>query len=91
VQENVRGFEVAVDDVVLRQVKQTVVHVLDDGVGLGLVEHLFHLEPVFEVSLVAELSDDVAVTIAGEYLEAFEHARVVKFLQDLNLLEEKFF
>jgi hypothetical protein len=70
VHEDVGNFEVPVDDILLREVLQSFEDVLDDGGRLVLVEVPFLAQTGLEVSLVAELGDDVAVAVAGEDLEA---------------------
>ena len=89
-QEYVCDLQITVDHVLLRQVKQTLEDVLDDGLGPILVEVLLFPQPRLEVSFVAELSDDVAVAVAGEHLVALEHIGMVELLQHVNLREEQF-
>lgn len=47
VQENIGGLQVSMHDIIMGQVKQSIIHVPDDGVGLILVEYSFHFEFVF--------------------------------------------
>ena len=54
-----------------------------------LVEVSLLPESGFEVALVAEFGDDVAVAIAGEDLEAFEDIGVAQLLQDVDFREKK--
>lgn len=89
-QEYVCDLQITVDHVLLRQVKQSLEDVLDDGLGPILVEVLLFPEPRLEVPFVAELSDDVAVAVAGEHLIALEHIGMVELLQHVNLREEQF-
>ena len=89
-QEYVCDLQITVDHVLLRQVKQTLEDVLDDGLGPILVEVLLFPQPRLEVPFVAELSDDVAVAVAGEHLVALEHIGMVELLQHVNLREEQF-
>ena len=55
-----------------------------------LVEVSLLPESGFEVALVAEFGDDVAVAIAGEDLEAFEDIGVAQLLQDVDFREKEF-
>ena len=89
-QEYVCDLQITVDHVLLRQVKQSLEDVLDDGLGPILIEVLLFPQPRLEVSFVAELSDDVAVAVAGEHLVALEHIGMVELLQHVNLREEQF-
>ena len=89
-QEYVCDLQITVDHVLLRQVKQTLEDVLDDGLGPILIEVLLFPQPRLEVPFVAELSDDVAVAVAGEHLVALEHIGMVELLQHVNLREEQF-
>jgi hypothetical protein len=45
----------------------------DDGKGIFLWEFLAFLEKVFEVALIAKLSDDVAIVGRAEDIVAFEY------------------
>ena len=78
------------DDVILTQVDQTIIYILDDRIGLCLIEYLFEFESILEVALVTEFSDNVAVAIGGEYFEAFEDTGMVEFFKNLYFLEEQF-
>ena len=89
-QEYVCDLQITVDHVLLRQVKQSLEDVLDDGLGPILIEVLLFPQPRLEVPFVAELSDDVAVAVAGEHLVALEHIGMVELLQHVNLREEQF-
>ena len=89
-QEYVCDLQITVDHVLLRQVKQSLEDVLDDGLGPILIEVLLFPQPRLEVPFVAELSDDVAVAVAGEHLIALEHIGMVELLQHVNLREEQF-
>ena len=89
-QEYVCDLQITVDHVLLGQVKQSLEDVLDDGLGPILVEVLLFPQPRLEVPFVAELSDDVAVAVAGEHLVALEHIGMVELLQHVNLREEQF-
>ena len=53
-----------------------------------LVEVSLLPESGFEVALVAEFGDDVAVAVAGEDLEAFEDIGVAQLLQDIDFREK---
>ena len=55
-----------------------------------LVEVSLLPESGFEVALVAEFGDDVAVAVAGEDLEAFEDIGVAQLLQDVDFREKEF-
>ena len=68
------------DNIVLGQVQQSVVNIFYYGVGFRFFEHFGEFELIFEVALVAKLSNDVTVAIAGEDLETLEDAGMVEFL-----------
>ena len=88
VDEDVGDFEVAVDDVFFGQVEQPLEDIFDDGGSFVLVEVALLSESGFEVPLVAEFGDDVAVAVAGEDLEAFEDIGVAQLLQDIDFREK---
>ena len=87
VHENVSDFEVSVDHVLLSEVEKTLEDVSDDGGRLVLVKVAVLPETRLEVSLVAELGDDVAVAVAGENLKALEHIGVTQFFEDVDFRE----
>ncbi len=76
-------------NVILPQVDQSIIHILDDGIGLCLLKYLFEFEPILEIALVAQFCNDVTVAIGSEDFETFEDAGVVEFFEDLDLLEEQ--
>ena len=88
IDEDIGDFEVTVDDVFLGQIEQSLEDIFDDGGSSVLVEVSLLPESGFEVALVAEFGDDVAVAIAGEDLEAFEDIGVAQLLQDIDFREK---
>ena len=84
VDKDVGHLEVTVNDIFLGQVEQPFENIFDDGGGSVLVEVALLAESGFEVALVAELSDDVAVAVAGEDFEAFEDIGVAQLLQNVD-------
>ena len=90
IDEDIGDFEVTVDDVFLGQIEQSLEDIFDDGGSSVLVEVSLLPESGFEVALVAEFGDDVAVAIAGEDLEAFEDIGVAQLLQDVDFREKEF-
>lgn len=42
----------------------------------------------FQIPLIAELCDDIAVSIAAENFITFENIRVVKFFEDFDFGEQ---
>ena len=90
VQEDIGNFQVPVDDIFFSQIEESLKDILDYGLRLELVKVALFAKAGLEVTFVAELSYDVAVSVAGEDLETFEHVRMVEFLQDVNLGKQKF-
>ena len=90
IDEDIGDFEVTVDDVFLGQIEQSLEDIFDDGGSSVLVEVSLLPESGFEVALVAEFGDDVAVAVAGEDLEAFEDIGVAQLLQDVDFREKEF-
>ncbi len=85
VDEDVGNFEITVDNIFGGKVLEAFVDVGDNVVDFPLLELVLFLDPPLEVSLVAQLGDDVAVSIAGEDLEAVEHVGVVHLLEHFDL------
>jgi hypothetical protein len=56
---------------------------------LGLVEVAILSESRLEISLSAKLGDDIAVSIAGEYLEALENIGMAEFFENIDFREEQ--
>ena len=72
------------DDILLSEVNESLKDVLDDGSCLMLVEVTVFAESRLEITFIAEFSDDVAVAVACEDLETFEHIGVTQFLENIN-------
>jgi hypothetical protein len=90
VYKDVGDFEVSVNDLFLRQVFEAKEDVPDDGEGFFFGK-TFHL-PEFrlEITIITQLSDDVAVSITCKYLIAAKNVGVIEFFEDFDFREEKF-
>ena len=77
--EHIGDLEVPVYDILLRKIVQPFEDISNDGFGLVLIEIPLLPQPGLQIALVAELSDDVAVPVAGEDLMAFEDVGVAEF------------
>ena len=84
-QQDVGRLEVAVQESVLRQVDIPHDKLSYDGQRVLLQQFLSLFEQVFEVSLVAKLSDDVAIIGGAEDVVALEDVGVVESLECLDL------
>lgn len=89
--ENVCDFQIPVDDVFFRQVFEAEEDVFDYGDGLLLGECFHTPEFALKISIIAQLCDNVAVSIAGEYFIAAQNVGMIKFFEDFNFGEEQFF
>lgn len=89
VHEDVRDFQVSVDDVLLCQVLQALVNVFDYGDGLLLTEELVDPELAFQIPLIAQLGYNIAVSIARKHFKATQNIRMVQLLQHFNLREQQ--
>lgn len=63
------------------QVLQAFVDICDDIMDFGVFELVLFLDFGFQVSFVAELGDNVAVSIAGEDLKAAKDIGVIHFFE----------
>ncbi len=72
------------NDFFLREVFEAKEDVPDDGEGFFFGK-AFHL-PEFrlEVTIITELSNDVAVSITGEYLIAAKNVGMIEFFEDFD-------
>ena len=70
--ENVGDFQISVDHILLSEVRKSLKYVSDDGGCLCLIEVAVLSQSRFEISFSTELSDNIAVAVAGKYLEALE-------------------
>ena len=75
--ENVGDFQISVYDVLLSEVSQPFENVLYYGSGLVLVEVSILPQSGFQVTFVAQLSDDVTIAVASEDFETFQHVSMV--------------
>jgi hypothetical protein len=89
--EDVGYFQISMDYILFGEVIQSFEDILDDWFGFVLIEVSLFPQPWLEVALVAEFSDDIAVSIAGEDFIAFEHIGVIQLFQYVNLREKQFF
>lgn len=55
-------------NIVLSQIQKSFIHIFDYRIGLRFIKGLFEFELILKISLIAEFSDDVAISIAGEDL-----------------------
>ena len=62
-QENIRRFQIPMNNIILPQIHQPIIHILNYRIGLGLIKHLLKLKPILEVALVTQLRNDIAVAI----------------------------
>jgi hypothetical protein len=76
------------NDVILPQIYESVIHVLNYRICLCFLEYFLELESIFEVPLVTQLRDNVAVAIRSENLVTPQHAWMIQFFQNLDLLEQ---
>lgn len=76
------------DDIILRQIQQPIIDILNNRISLYFIKCLFEFELIFQVTLIAEFGDDVAISVAGEDLVASEYAGMVEFFEDVDLLEK---
>ena len=79
------------DDIFISQVEEPFQNIGDEGVGPAFIHLAVLSESGFQVTIAAEFSDDVTVTVAGEYLEAFEDIGMVKALEYIDFGVEQFF
>lgn len=83
--EHVGDLQISVNDVLLCEVMQSLEDVLDDGFSPILIKVLLFPQPGLKIALIAQLSDDIAVPIAGEHLVALEYISMIQLLQHVNL------
>lgn len=89
-EENVGGFEVAVDDVPTSQVLESLVDVAQVGPEVRFGDGPLQLEGFLEVTLFAEFGDDVAVVAALEHLVAADDVGVAQLADYGCLLLQQF-
>ena len=88
--EDVGDFQVAVYDMLPGQILQSFEYISDEFFGLALFHVALGLELAFQVALIAEFSDDVAIAVTCKDFLAAQHVGVIQFFEDLNLGEEQF-
>lgn len=86
-EEDVGGFEVAVDDAEAVDATITVDDLREDVDGLALGHLLVLLDEAGEVSSVAELGDDAGVGLEGDdFVELDDVLEVVEDLEDVDFV-----
>lgn len=78
------------DHIPLCKVQQPREDILDDRLGALFREMVLPAEFGLEISTIADLGDDVAISIWGENFKTSQDVWVVKLLKDINFGEEKF-
>lgn len=81
VQKHVRRLQVAVDDLHLTQIEQSLADVRDIAANVSLMETIFLPDLIGQIALVAQLRDDVAIAVAHQRLMEAEDVGVVHLLQ----------
>lgn len=84
VHEYVCHLQISVYDVFLSEVRQPIKNIFDDRGCLGLVEVTILSQTGLEVSLTTEFSDDVAVSVTGEYFKALENIGMTQFFEHVD-------
>ena len=91
VEEDIGYLEIPVDDILLWEISESLEDIPDDWFCPLLVHFALFPESWLEISLVAELGDYVAVSVAREDFEASEDIGVVQLFEYVDLWEEQFF
>lgn len=85
VEEDVGYLEVPVDDILLREILESLEDVPDDWFGPVLLHPALLPQARLQVPFAAELGDDVAVPVAREDFEAPEDVGVVELFEYIDL------
>ena len=88
-QENVGYFQITVNDIFLSQIVKPTENISDDWLGLLLGKVVLFPEFGLQVASIAELSDDIAVAIAGEDFVALQNIGMVEFFQHIDFRKEQ--
>jgi hypothetical protein len=91
VHKDIGHLQVTMDYIFVSQVLQPQVNVLNDGDRALLWKVPPASQLGLKISLITQLSYNVAVSIAREHLEASQNVGMAKFLEDLNLRKEQLF
>lgn len=74
----------------LREVEESSKDVLEDDVGLSLLEWSSGGDAILEIPLIAEFSDDVAIIDGAVDIEAVDEVGMLEFLEYLYFYIELF-
>ena len=88
VEEDIGYLEIPVDDILLWEISESLEDIPDDWFCPLLVHFALFPESWLEISLVAELGDYVAVSVAREDFEASEDIGVIQLFEYIDLWEE---
>ena len=75
--EHICDLKISMDDILFCKIQQTLEDISYNGLCRLLCETHSFSEFTFEVAFIAYLCDDVAISVAGEYLEASENVGMV--------------
>lgn len=87
-EEDVGYFEIPVDDILLREIFKSLEDIPDDGFRPMFVHPPLFPQARLQISLVAELGDYIAVSVAREDFEAPEDIGMVQLFEYIDLWEE---
>ena len=90
-EEDIRDFEVPMDDIFLCQIFEAQKNVSNDGGGFLFSKWLGFSQFRLKIALVAHFSDYVAVSVACEYFIAAQDVGMIEFFKHFDLREQKFF
>ena len=71
VHENVSDFKIPMYDIHIREVQKPFKHISHYALGLCFSESVLFAQYAFEITLIAQFSDYITVSIAGKNLIAF--------------------
>jgi hypothetical protein len=78
-------LEIAVDVLFLSEVEETVENIFEEYDGLCLLECSSGRYSVFEITLIAELGDDVAIVDSAVDIVVVDEIGMTQLLMDFNL------
>lgn len=84
-EEDVGYFEIPVDDILLREIFKSLEDIPDDGFRPMFVHPPLFPQARLQISLVAELGDYIAVSVAREDFEASEDIGMVQLFEYIDL------
>lgn len=87
--EYICNFQIPVNDILLSKIQEPLENISNNWLS-GFLSKIFPFsEFALKISLIAELSDNITISITSEDFEASENVGMIEFFKDVNFRKKK--